>query len=154
MDILIAPLSGSEGIALHDYAKTQPQVTFINGCSAALETTYVNPAPNFFRFNLDGAQIHKGLGEYIYNVKHYHKIATLAEDYSFTYTQVFGLALDYCPLGGQITKRMWVPLGTKDFASVSRSYRMMSMQSISALAALTPSTSSISTSRPAATPSS
>ena len=118
VDILIAPLSGAEGIAVHDYAKTQPQVTFINGCSAALETTYVNPAPNFFRFNLDGAQIHKGLGEYIYNVKHYHKIATIAEDYSFVYTQVFGLALDYCPLGGQITKRIWVPLGTKDFASI------------------------------------
>jgi branched-chain amino acid transport system substrate-binding protein len=117
VDILIAPLSGAEGIAVHDYAKTQPQVTFLNGCSAALETTYVNPAPNFFRFNLDGAQIHKGLGEYIYNVKHYHKIATIAEDYAFTYTQVFGLALDYCPLGGQITKRLWVPLGTKDFAS-------------------------------------
>ncbi len=117
VDILIAPLSGAEGIAIHDYAKTQPQVTFLNGCSAALETTYVDPAPNFFRFNLDGAQIHKGLGEYIYNVKHYKKIATLAEDYAFTYTQVFGLALDYCPLGGEITKRLWVPLGTKDFAS-------------------------------------
>ena len=30
---------------------------------------------------------------------------------------MFGLALDYCPAGGQITKRLWVPLGTKDFAS-------------------------------------
>src|SRR5271155_2727937 len=118
VDILIAPLSGSEGIALRDYAKTQPQVTIINGCSGALETTYVTPAPNFFRFNIDGAQMHKGLGEYIYNVKHYKKIATVGEDYSFIYTQVFGLALDYCPLGGQITKRIWVPLGTKDFASV------------------------------------
>ncbi len=118
VDILIAPLSGSEGIALRDYAKTQPQVTIINGCSGALETTYVTPAPNFFRFNIDGAQMHKGLGEYIYNVKHYKKIATIGEDYSFIYTQVFGLALDYCPLGGQITKRFWVPLGTKDFGSV------------------------------------
>ncbi len=117
VDILIAPLSGAEGIALHDYAKTQPQVTFINGCSGALETTYVNPAPNFFRFNIDGAQMQKGLGEYIYNVKHYKKIATIGEDYAFIYTQVFGLALDYCPAGGQITKRLWVPLGTKDFAS-------------------------------------
>src|SRR5581483_6956579 len=117
VDILLAPLSGSEGIALHDYAKTQPQTTFINGCSGALETTYVNPAPNFFRFNTDGSQMHKGLGQYIYNVKHYKKIATLAEDYAFTYTQVFGLALDYCPLGGEITKRLWVPLGTKDFSS-------------------------------------
>ena len=117
VDILIAPLSGAEGIALHDYAKTQPQVTFLNGCSGALETTYVNPAPNFFRFNIDGSQMHRGLGQYIYNVKHYHKIATIGEDYAFVYTQVFGLALDYCPAGGQITKRLWVPLGTKDFAS-------------------------------------
>src|SRR5580692_4393077 len=118
VDILIAPLSGSEGIALRDYAKTQPQVTIINGCSGALETTYVTPAPNFFRFNIDGAQMHKGLGQYIYNVKGYKKIATVGEDYSFVYTQVFGLALDYCPRGGEITKRIWVPLGTKDFSSV------------------------------------
>src|ERR1700720_3697117 len=118
VDILLAPLSGSEGIALRDYAKTQPQITIINGCSGALETTYVTPAPNYFRFNIDGAQMQKGLGEYIYNVKHYKKIATVGEDYSFIYTQVFGLALDYCPLGGQITKRIWVPLGTKDFSSV------------------------------------
>jgi len=117
VDLLIAPLSGSEGIALHDYAKTQPQVTFINGCSGALETTYVNPAPNFFRFNIDGAQMHMGLGDYIYNVKHYKKIATIGEDYSFIYTQVFGLALNYCPAGGEIAKRIWVPLGTKDFSS-------------------------------------
>ena len=117
VEILIAPLSGSEGIALRDYAKTQPQVTFLNGCSGAQETTYVTPAPNFFRFNTDGAQMQWGLGDYIYNVKHYKKIATIGEDYSFIYTQVFGLALDYCQAGGQITKQLWVPLGTKDFAS-------------------------------------
>src|SRR6516162_8443966 len=82
VDLLIAPLSGAEGIALHDYAKTQSQVTFINGCSGALETTYVNPASNFFRFNIDGAQMHMGLGDYIYNVKHYKKIATRSKDYT------------------------------------------------------------------------
>jgi branched-chain amino acid transport system substrate-binding protein len=118
VEILIAPLSGSEGIALRDYAKTQPQVTFLNGCSGAQETTYVTPAANFFRFNTDGAQMQWGLGDYIYNVKHYKKIATIGEDYSFIYTQVFGLALDYCQAGGQITKRLWVPLGTKDFSSI------------------------------------
>src|SRR6516162_506594 len=121
VDILLAPLSGAEGIAVHDYAKTQPQVTFINGCSGALETTYVNPAPNFFRFNIDGAQMHMGLGDYIYNVKHYKKIATIGEDYAFIYTQVFGLALNYCPPGGEITERLWVPLGTKDFSSFIQS---------------------------------
>ena len=33
-------------------------------------------------------------------------------------TQVFGLVLEFCGAGGQVTNRQWVPLGTKDFASV------------------------------------
>ena len=118
VDIVIGPLSGSEGIALRDYSKTQPQVTFINGSSGAQETTYVTPSENFFRFNMDGAQWSAGLGEYIYNDKGYRSIATIGEDYSFIYTQVFGLALEFCGLGGEITERFWVPLGTKDFASI------------------------------------
>jgi len=117
VDVLISPLSGSEGIAIRDYSKTQPQITVINAGSGALETTYVTPSPTFYRFNLDGAQWHAGLGDYAYNVKHYKKIATVGEDYSFVYTQVFGLVLEYCQAGGQVSKRFWVPLGTKDFAS-------------------------------------
>ena len=66
---------------------------------------------------MDGAQWHAGLGDYIYNVEKYKKIATIAEDYAFTYTQVMGLTVEYCKAGGQITKRIWVPLGTKDFSS-------------------------------------
>ena len=118
VDIVIGPLSGSEGIAIKDYAKTQPQVTFINGISGAQETTYVDPAENFFRFNMDGAQWSSGLAEYIYNDKGYRTIATIGEDYSFVYTQVFGLVLEFCGLGGEVTERLWVPLGTKDFASI------------------------------------
>lgn len=118
VDVMIGPLSGSEGIAIRDYAKTQPDMTFINGGSGAQETTFVNPSENFFRFNMDGAQWQAGLGEYIYNEKGYRTIATIGEDYSFIYTQVFGLVMEFCGLGGEITERFWVPLGTKDFASV------------------------------------
>jgi branched-chain amino acid transport system substrate-binding protein len=123
VDVLVSPLSGAEGIAVRDYSKTQPQITVINAASGALETTYgdpsagVTPSPTFYRFNMDGAQWHAGLGDYIYNVKKYKKIATIAEDYAFTYTQVMGLVVEYCKAGGQISKRIWVPLGTKDFAS-------------------------------------
>lgn len=52
VDIILGPLSGSEGIAMRDYAKTIPNNTVINGISGALETTWVEPAENFFRFNL------------------------------------------------------------------------------------------------------
>lgn len=118
VDILVGPLSGSEGIAIRDYSKTQPQVTFINGISGAQETTYVTPSENFFRFNMDGAQWSAGLGEYVYNEKGYKTVATVGEDYSFIYTQVFGFATEFCAAGGEITERLWVPLGTKDFGSI------------------------------------
>jgi branched-chain amino acid transport system substrate-binding protein len=117
VQILLSPLSGDEGIAVKNFAKTHPELTFINAASGAQETTYVDPAPNFYRFNMDGAQWQVGLGKYAFEKKGYKKIATVGEDYSFVYTQVFGLALEFCGLGGQITSRQWVPLGTKDFAS-------------------------------------
>src|SRR4030081_1721612 len=118
VQILLSPLSGDEGIAVKNFAKTHPELTFINAASGAQETTYVDPAPNFFRYNMDGAQWQVGLGKYAYDAKGYRKIATVGEDYSFIYTQVFGLVLEFCGAGGQVTNRQWVPLGTKDFASV------------------------------------
>lgn len=118
VDILIGPLSGDEGIAVKEYAKSHLDVTFINGWSAAQETTLKDPAPNFFRFNGDGAQWMAGLGDYIFNVKGYKKIATLADDYSFPYTMVFGLTAEYCSAGGRIAGKFWAPLGTKDYSSI------------------------------------
>ena len=70
-------MSGSEGIAIRDYSKTRPDVTFINGISGAMETTYVTPSENFFRFNIDGAQWSAGLGEYVFNEKDYKYVATI-----------------------------------------------------------------------------
>ena len=62
VQILIGPLSGDEGIAVKNYAKNQPGVTFLNGSSAAQATTLKDPAPNFYRFSTDGAQWQAGLG--------------------------------------------------------------------------------------------
>ena len=120
VEILVGPLSGSEGLAIKDYAKTQPEVTFLNGTSAAQDTTLRNPAENFFRFSTDGAQWMAGLGEYVYNEKGYRSVAVLAEDYSFPYTQVFGFLEPFCRLGGKapIDARFWVPIGNKDYSSV------------------------------------
>ena len=118
VQIMVGPLSGSEGIAVKDYSKTQPGVTFINGSSGAQATTLVNPSPNFFRFNTDGAQWMVGLGDYAFNDKGYKKMALIAEDYSFPYSQVQGFMAGYCKAGGKVTHKAWVPLGTKDYSSV------------------------------------
>ncbi len=117
VQILLSPLSGDEGIAVKNFSRTHPELTFINAASGAQETTFPDPSPNFFRWNMDGAQWSAGLGDYAFNTKKYKKIATVGEDYSFVYTQVFGLILEFCGQGGEVTSRQWVPLGTKDFAS-------------------------------------
>jgi branched-chain amino acid transport system substrate-binding protein len=118
VEILIGPLSGSEGLAVKQYAKTQPNKTFVNGTSAAQDTTLRDPAPNFYRFTTDGAQWQAGLGEYAVKVKGYKRAAVIAEDYSFPYTQVLGFMIGFCGSGGKVPHKAWVPLGTKDYSSV------------------------------------
>jgi branched-chain amino acid transport system substrate-binding protein len=117
VDILVGPLSGGEGIAIKDYSKTQPQTTFINGASGAQATTLVNPSPNFFRFNTDGAQWMVGLGKAAID-KGYKRVMVIAEDYAFPYSQVQGFMAEYCRLGGKVPVKAWVPLGGKDYSSV------------------------------------
>jgi branched-chain amino acid transport system substrate-binding protein len=118
VDILIGPLSGDEGLAIKDYAKTVPDKTFVNGSSAAQDTTFRDPAPNFYRFSTDGAQWMAGLGKYAFDKKGYKNVALVAEDYSFPYTQVGGFMYEFCAAGGHVIQKNWVPLGTKDYSSV------------------------------------
>ena len=88
--ILLGPLSGDEGVAVANYAKSHPDVTFVNGTSGAQSTTLSVKAPNFFRFGGDGAQWMAGLGTYAYKTLGWKKVAILGEDYSYPYTQAAG----------------------------------------------------------------
>lgn len=117
VDILVGPLSGDEGLAVKDYAKQHPEVTFVNGTSGAQNTTLREPAANFFRFTTDGAQWMAGLGDYAAKDLGYKKVVTLGEDYSFPYDQVGGFMTPFCAAGGRVPDKIWVPIGTKDFAS-------------------------------------
>lgn len=120
VQMIVGPLSGSEGIAIRDFSREYPDVTFVNGVSGAQDTTLREPSENFFRFNTEGAQWMAGLADYIYNEKGYRSLAVLAEDYSFPYTQVFGLLEPFCRLGGEaaVDDRFWVPIGNGDYSSV------------------------------------
>ena len=117
VDIMVGPLSGGEGIAVKEYSKTQPNITFINGSSGAQATTLVNPSTNFFRFNTEGAQWMVGLGKAALD-KGYKRVMVIAEDYAFPYSQVQGFMSEYCRLDGKVPVKAWVPLGGKDYASV------------------------------------
>jgi branched-chain amino acid transport system substrate-binding protein len=116
VDVLLGPLSGDEGIAIANYSKKRPRTTFINGTSAAQDTTLHVRSPNFFRFTTDGAQWMAGLGTYAYKTLKWKNAVVIGDDYSFPYTQAAGFVAEFCSLGGNIVKRIWPPLGTKDYS--------------------------------------
>ena len=103
-DVMIGPLSGDESIAVANYAKQHPDKTFVDGSAGAQDTTLKVQAPNFFRFNGDGAQWNAGLGDIAYNKLGWRKAAVIADDYSFGWTSAAGFIADFCAAGGQITQ--------------------------------------------------
>jgi len=116
-DILVGPLSGDEGIAVANYAKDNPDKTFINGIAGAQDSTLKVQAPNFYRFHPDGAQWSAGLGDYAYNELGWKTAAIIGDDYSFPYTSLAGFVAEFCAIGGNVTERIWAPLGEKDYSS-------------------------------------
>src|SRR4051794_41661916 len=89
-DIMIGPLSGDESIAVANYAKQHPTKTFVDGSAGAQDTTLKVRAPNFFRFNGDGAQWNAGLGELALRKLHWKTAAGISGDYSFGWTSTAG----------------------------------------------------------------
>lgn len=117
VDLVLGPLSGAEGIAVRDYSRTVPAKTFVNGSSAAQDTTLRNPSLNFFRFNTDGAQWMAGLGKHVKDGMKLGEVTVVASDYAFSYAQVFGFSLLYSRAGGKINY-LWSPFGTSDYSSL------------------------------------
>ena len=116
-NVVIGPLSGDEGIAIANYAKDHPEVTFINGISGAQEATLQVQAPNFFRFNGDGAQWNAGLGDILHNTAGWDTAVVIADDYGFGWTSAAGFIAEFCAVGGDVVQRVFPPLNTTDYSS-------------------------------------
>jgi branched-chain amino acid transport system substrate-binding protein len=114
---VIGPLSGDEGIAIAQYALDNPEVTFINGIAGAQDATLHVQAPNFFRFNGDGAQWNAGVGDTVFNDAGWKTAAVIADDYGFGWTSAAGFVADFCAAGGEIVSQVFPPLGTTDYSS-------------------------------------
>jgi len=119
-DVMIGPLSGDESIAVANYAKQHPNKTFVDGSAGAQDTTLKVRAPNFFRFNGDGAMWNAGLGDLAYNKLHWKTAAVVADDYSFAWTSAAGFIAEFCAVGGKVTKRVFPPLNTTDYSSYAQ----------------------------------
>ena len=116
-NVVIGPLSGDEGIAVAEYANANPDVTFLSGIAGSQEPTLEVQAPNYFRFHGDGAIWNAGMGDILHNQEGWDTVAVIADDYSFGHTSAAGFIADFCGVGGEVTTRVFPPLGTTDYSS-------------------------------------
>ncbi len=119
-DVMVGPLSGDEAVATANYAKTHPNKIFIIGTAGSQDPTMQIHPKNMFRYHGDGAQWNAGIGELAYRKLHWRKAAIIMDDYSFGWTSGAGMIADFCAVGGNITKRVFPPLNTTDYAPFVR----------------------------------
>jgi branched-chain amino acid transport system substrate-binding protein len=119
-DVMIGPLSGDESVAIAQYAKAHPTKTFVDGSAGAQDTTLKVRAPNFFRFNGDGAQWNAGLGDLAFNKLGWKTAAVIQDNYSFGWTSAAGFIAEFCAVGGDVVQRVNPPLNTTDYSTYAQ----------------------------------
>src|SRR3954449_3929950 len=119
-DVMVGPLSGDEAVYVANYAKAHPTKTFIIGTAGSQDPTLQIAPKNVFRYHGDGAMWNAGAGEIAYKKLKWRKAAIIMDDYSFGWTSAAGFIADFCAIGGQITKRVFPPLNTTDYAPFVR----------------------------------
>jgi len=119
-DVMVGPLSGDEAVYVANYAKAHPTKTFIVGTAGSQDPTLQIAPKNLFRYHGDGAMWNAGAGEIAYKKLGWRKAAIIIDDYSFGWTSAAGFIADFCAIGGQITKRVFPPLNTTDYAPFAR----------------------------------
>jgi branched-chain amino acid transport system substrate-binding protein len=119
-DVMVGPLSGDEAVYVANYAKAHPTKTFIVGTAGSQDPTLQIAPKNMFRYHGDGAMWNAGAGEIAYKRLGWRNAAIIIDDYSFGWTSGAGFIADFCAVGGKITKRVFPPLNTTDYAPFVR----------------------------------
>ncbi|MCI0632983.1 MAG: ABC transporter substrate-binding protein, partial [Actinobacteria bacterium] len=114
-DIVIGTYFAAQSLAIREYLKEHPDISFVNGVDSSQTVTLHDPAPNFFRFMTDAAQWQAGVGQYARNTLGWKRVVTVGDADPFQYTETSGFVAEFCALGGDILRQIWAPLGTVDF---------------------------------------
>jgi branched-chain amino acid transport system substrate-binding protein len=115
--IVLGPLSGSEGLAVKNSADEWPNTTIIVAASAAEDITMRGIKDNVYRSSFNGTQPMFPFGIWAYE-QGYKKIVTIGEDYDYPYAQVGGFLKTFTESGGEVVKKYWVPIGTSDYSAI------------------------------------
>ena len=106
VDVVIGPQLTEAG-AVKQYAARAPGVTFVGGCCAPQTGALKDPAPNWFSFAFDETQVGAGLGTYAFR-QGWRRAVIIGPDEALGWGYAAGVVGEFCALGGQVAKRIWV----------------------------------------------
>ena len=99
-DIVIGPLYADDSIAVREYARAHPDITFI-ATGSEQSPTLRRTVPNLYRFEPDVYQWNAALGMYARRALGWDSAATFGDANAPGY-QVAGFIAGFCALGGHI----------------------------------------------------
>lgn len=103
-DVVIGSQLPGDGIAVREYARRHPHVTFI-ATSFEQSTTLKQTVPNLFRFEPDAAQWAGGVGTYARKNLGWDSAVALGTDNISGWPTVVGFDAEFCSLGGTVKTR-------------------------------------------------
>ena len=115
---MIGPLSGDEAIAVANYAKDHPDVTFIDGIAGSQDPTLARAGPELLPLPRRRRAVERRARRHrATTTPGGDTVAVIADDYSFGWTSAAGFIADFCAVGGDVVTRVFPPLGTTDYSS-------------------------------------
>ena len=102
-NVVIGPLSGDEGIAIANYAKDHPEVTFIDGISGCTGGDAAGAGAELLP--LHTVTVRSGTpvsATSCTTTAGWDTAAVIADDYGFGWTSAAGFIADFCAVGGDV----------------------------------------------------
>lgn len=113
VDLLVGPLTGAEGYAVGEFARTNKVIDFVTAGSDAL--TKWDKSDYVLRNWVSSSGPSHPFADYAYKKLGWKTVALIGSDYAYPHEGVGGFHYRFEDLGGKVVKRVWTPPGAPDF---------------------------------------
>ncbi|MGH7861962.1 MAG: ABC transporter substrate-binding protein [Candidatus Dormibacteraceae bacterium] len=114
-DLIVGGALAPESLAIRGVV-VAAKIAYVSPISSADDLTQRKRSPLIARTNMTSSQPNMPFGAYAYNTLGYHRVAIITQDYGYGWESAGGFAYGFQKSGGQIAAKVYVPLGTTDWA--------------------------------------
>jgi branched-chain amino acid transport system substrate-binding protein len=114
VDVVLGPFAAFELLAISDYMASQKMPLL--SLAAADDITQRRPNPYYFRAGAASSQPMHVLADYATKELKFKTAVCISDDFAYGHEQIGGFQRVFQDNGGRVTKKIWPPLSTPDYA--------------------------------------